>query len=337
MNMRSARAGRWFLIPFSGGVLAAGLLGAALLAFGALAPAIPSALSQTEYAIHLPLVLKGAQRSDLFRPDPVTRPIATPLPTDIPMTDTPTATGTFPPTATERPTATSTPSGDGMIAGRLLFEGKPAFEGLGIDFGPGLFLQRCKGMACAPVDKTGVVGDGGRYEFNNPPGLAEGEHYTVLWTNVELDGLFGTPDYIGRWESRPIEEYAAGEVVELPDIEISNIELNFPQNDVHYTLPVEYRWTSRSAAPRESYVWTLYRNCAEWDRQNPGDFYRSPSLGHRTTHLVSAPPPRYEILEKYCWYVYAEDDEAGTGWSFYRYKTQWLGFFELMSGWSPGA
>lgn len=308
---------------------------AGMAALGASAPAAPVAIGQSEYAIHLPLVMKGAARSDLFKPDPVTPPSATPEPTEPLETAAPTETATFPPTATENPTPTATPAGDGRIAGRLLYDREPAFEGLGIDFGPGLYLQRCTGASCVTVDQTGVVGDEGRFAFNNPPALEPGDHYSVLWKNVELDGLFGTPDYIGRWESLPIESYAAGDVVELPDIEIDNIELLFPENDIHYTLPVEYRWTARSSAPRETYVWTLYRSCAEWDRQAPGDYYRSANLGHRNTYTVAAPPPRHEILELYCWYVYVEDDERGTGWTFYRYKTMWLGFFELMRGWAP--
>ncbi len=329
-TMRSGN--RWSLFP-----LGVGVVFAAVFAFSLSTPRVPHAVGQSEYFIHLPLVLKGAERSDLFKPVPVTRPSATPEPTEVLVTETPTESATFPPTATENPTPTATPSGDGMIAGRLLFNREPAFEGLGIDFGPGLFLQRCTGGECEPIDKTGVVGDEGRFEFHSPPGLVAGQQYSVLWKNVELDGLFGTPDYIGRWESLPIEGYTAGTVVELPDIEIANIELLFPENDIHYTLPVEYRWTARSSAPRETYVWALFRNCQEWDRQSPGDFYRSANLGHRNTYTVAAAPPRYEILEKYCWYVYVEDDESGTGWSFYRYKTLWLGFLEMMRGWAPGA
>ena len=316
-------------------LISGALVMTALLAFGAAAPETPSVLGQSEYFIHMPLSFRGAERTDLFKPPPISLPSATPVPTERLVTDTPTVTATFPPTATENPTPTSTPAGDGMIAGRLLVDKEPAWEGLGIDFGPGLFLQVCEASECTVVDKTGVVGDNGRYEFHNPPVLLPGQAYTVLWKNVELDGLFGTPDYIGRWESQPIETYAAGEVVDVPDIELSNIELIFPENDIHYTLPVEYKWKVRSAAPRENYVWALYRNCLEWDRQAEGDFYRSRRLGHRNTHNVNSPPPGYRILDKYCWYVYVEDDERGTGWSFFRYKTMWLGFFELMDGWRP--
>lgn len=321
---------RWSILPLGGVIVFA-----ASMAIGVSMRQAPQAIGQSEYFIYLPLVLNGAGRADLFNPDPITRPSMTPEPSDVPMTEAPTESPTFPPTATGNPTPTATPSGDGKISGRLLFNREPAFEGLGIDFGPGLFLQRCVGAACETVDKTGVVGEEGLFEFKNPPSLEAGGHYSVLWKNVELDGLFGTPDYIGRWESLPIEDYAVGDQVELPDIEISNIELLFPENDIHYTLPVEYKWTARSSAPGEGYLWSLFRNCAEWDRQAPGDFYRSANLGRRNTYTVAAPPPRYEILEKYCWYVYVEDHERGTGWSFYRYKTMWLGFLELMSGWAP--
>jgi len=301
-------------------------------------PEVPVALAQAPDAalLHLPLVWSDLAIGGFAKPataQPTDEPTGTPPPS---AEASPTTSATFPPTATDEPTPTATPAGEGSISGRLLVGGDPAPIGLGVDLGPALLLLRCNpGLPCEPFDRAGVEDGDGRYEFRDPPSVEPSGYYQVQWHNYTAGGVFGSQEYLGRWHGRRIVGFTAGDEVELADIELTNLELEFPPNDIHYSLPVEYRWAVRREAPSESYRWSLYSSCEEVDRE-AGDFYRTASLGHRATHTVNAPPPGYRMLEKYCWYVHIDDGERGSGWSFYRYKTMWLGFIELMSGWRPG-
>lgn len=316
------------------------MLGAAgLLAAGAAyrhhaAARVPAAHGQDEYAIHMPLVLDGALRTDLVKPPPVMRPTETEAPTEPAETAAPTATATFPPTATEPPTPTATAAGDGKITGRLLVGGEPAWEGLGIELGPGLFLQRCADGAametCERIDKTGVVGDEGRYTFSNPPALAPGDVYVVHWRNESLNGLFNDDAYVGAWYSKPIRGYAPGETYEVEDVEIENFLLTGPSKGTGYSgLPWEFTWDVRTGED-ETYKWTICDCCGDGEiaeRENMSRWrWQSPSVGRRGSYLMTSHPPgsRIGIEYKYCWFVQADLGAGGTIWSNERWLLWWF-------------
>lgn len=323
------RSTHFFSILFAAGLLAA----CASYALNVI-PDVPAAHGQDKVYIHLPLVMRGAQRADLFAPAPTSDPRETAPPTVPAGTPTPSATATHPPTATERPTATTTPSGDGKITGRLLIDGEPAWEGLGFELGPGLFLQRCAAgapmSACERIDKTGVVGDEGQYSFNNPPALAPADVYIVHWRNETLNGLFNDDAYVGAWYSKPITEYSAGAVHRVEDVELSNFLLTGPSKGSGFGgLPWEFTWNVR-AGEDETYKWTICDCCGEGEiaeRENPTRWrWQSPSVGHSGAYLMNSHPPgsRIGIEHKYCWFVQADLEAGGTTWSNERWLLWWF-------------
>ncbi len=315
-------------------LFAAGLLAACTSYALSVGPDAPAAHGQDEVFIHLPLVMRRAERTDLFKPAPITVPTEPVRPTEPIETATASPTATFPATATDSPPPTLTPTGDGMITGKLLVGGEPAWEGLGFELGPGLFLQRCAADAamstCERIDKTGVVGDEGEYAFHNPPSLAAGDIYVVHWRNESLNGLFNDDNYVGAWYSKPIRGYSAGETNTVEDVEIKNFLLTGPSKGTGYSgLPWEFTWDVR-AGEDETYKWTICDCCGEGEiaeRENLSRWrWQSPSVGRRGAYLMNSHPPgsRIGIEYKYCWFVQADPGAGGTIWSNERWLLWWF-------------
>lgn len=297
--------------------------------FARVAPA-PASRAQTDPndpRVHLPFVWRGAERADLpaapaapTAPPPTAPPAASATPTDVPPTDEPTVEPTAPPTPTSvKPM--------GTIRGRYVKRGQPLPPGYGADSLPQIELRvRSGGTGAWRKVANAVIGEDGAYAFESPPPLQDDQVYQVWWINDETTILF---DYeaLGRWYSRSItpDALAAGADIDLGTVELRDLELKWPENDIHYSLPHDYRWETRDEVPTENYRWSLYKTCTDAQERFPPGSHRSSSLGHVNKIFISSPPQGFKMDERYCWYVTIEDSEQrGSGWTYFRYKTIFL-------------
>ena len=290
-----------------------------LLVAAAGAPALRAApaAQQGEGVAYLPFMFRNADGSQTYKP-PAKSPTPTPTATATPPA-TPTTMATFTPEPTPTPTQLAE---TGTIHGRYVVEGEPLLPGFGAPGFPQIELRLLEGSEPEGIKvANAIVGEDGRWEFVNPPALGANQIYQVWWLN---DSLTGTKVWVARWFSRKIAAFGDGTDVDLGTMEIGDVELGpSPGNDVHYSLPTTYEWHPRDSRPEEVYKWALYRSCDEEDRRTGA--YFTPSLGHVDRYILGSPPRgNWQVGEKYCWYVWIEDGDFGTGWSFYRWKTLWL-------------
>lgn len=305
----------------------AALLLAAFTVAGLWAAFVPGSSAQDpgDYPVFLPLGIVGDPGEDFGRAPTAPAPTATPdtgpttEPTTAP-TDEPTAEPTDEPTSepTAVPTEEPTPGAGGFIRGRLVSRGEPMAAGFGAPGFPQIELKRLEAgewtlVANAMTEEDGV------FTFESPPPLEPGQVYQVWWVN---DSLVGWEEWVGRWFSRRVASFAAGDEVDLGTMEIGDLTLTEPGNDIHFSLPTTYEWEARDN-PGDSYKWSLYKTCDEAERED-ADLYRTSSLGRREKYELGSAPRGYRLNERYCWYVFIEDGTAGTGWSFYRWRTLWL-------------
>lgn len=278
--------------------------------------------------VYLPLVWRGVERDALpSAPEApagptATRPIAsTATPTLVPPTAPPTEVPTEPPSPTPLKPAT------GTIHGRYLDNGQPLAPGFGTEGISQIELRMRTGSVGGwRKVASAVTVEDGAYSFPSPPMLEEDQAYQVWWVNDDELVPLINGSLLGRWYSRSItpDQMADGADVDLGTAELRDVELTFPGNDVHYSLPHEYRWKTRDEQPSESYRWTLYKTCTDTNERFPPGSHRTPSLGHAGKVMISSPPAGYKEDERYCWYMYVEDGLRGSGWSYYRYKTIFL-------------
>jgi hypothetical protein len=259
----------------------------------------------------VPLVLKRARQSDFAR-------VGTAGPT-VPRTPT----VKRPPTRTPEPTETPTPEGGAVtVSGRLLENDQPAAEGLGSGTGgPGLFLRQCSGneTTCQILGRTGVD-NAGRYRFQVAVDLQPGDFLQVVWRNeygtygnYELGGM---ATMLGQWAGPHITQASAGDKIEMPDIEISGIDLLAPTKGTGFSgdpspFPIDFVW-SPWAGPVQRYKWSICRCCQMLDQRVTA---HQANTGTSTGYQLADFPPgtRTDPNDKLCWYIHV--DMAGSrGW-----------------------
>jgi len=284
-------------------------------------PSAPALNAQLTERIYLPLAFDDAQ----LPPPPVAEPRPTLAPPSATATTTSpeiTATPTEPaPTPTDPPPTPTEKPGTGTISGRYVSRGEPMAAGFGAPGVPQIELQRQDGGTWTKVANGETVEDG-RFAFVDPPALEGGQVYQVWWTNTSLTGY---DEWVGRWSSRRIAAFGDGTDVDLGTMELGNVMLTGPGNDVHFSLPVTYRWTPRDDVRDESYRWSLFKDasCNE-NRREEASLYRTSPLGHVGRYELGSPPPGFQMETLYCWYVFIDAGTQGTGWSFEGWKTKWL-------------
>jgi hypothetical protein len=317
------------LLAMVGLILAAG----ALAALGG-PPLSPVRASPDDVSVFLPLALVGARFDTMEAVPTAARDgSATSAPADTPTdTATPEPTGTveIPPTMTSEPTYTPTatePAVPSRIFGRITVSTRPIAEGFGVPGGPQIELRRCArtDRACVAdewevVDHTLVVEEG-RFEFRNPPPLAEGERYQVWWTNDFEHVDAATSEYLGRWWSRPIEHFGPGDEVDVGVFEVADLKLREICHDCGQSLPITFKWAMRPNRA-ENYLWSLFRGCGSIAARYGA--YRTASLGHHAQYELASTPPGFRLNEKYCWYIFIDDGRNGTGWSFDDWRVTFL-------------
>lgn len=278
--------------------------------------------------IFMPSVWRNVDRTELpaaaeapAGPSATRPPADTATPTTVPPTDEPTA------IPTEAPSPTAIKPATGTIRGRYVKKGEPMPPGYGADSLPQIELKlRRGGVGAWQTIANAVTVEDGAYAFVSPPALEDDQVYQVWWTNDDTIILFDDKA-LGKWYSRNItpDQMADGKDVDLGTVELRDLELRFPENDIHYSLPIDYRWETRDEVPTENYRWTLYKACNDLSERFPSGSHRTPSLGHRGTINISSPPQGFRMDEVYCWYIYIEDNQGrGSGWTYFRHKTKFL-------------
>jgi hypothetical protein len=310
-------------------MIVAGLVLAIVAGTGLLVAKSIAAPSQTlDHKAFLPLTWRGVARADV--PAPPTR-TTTPVVNASPTATTPAATATAttePPSptpvspsgtpTTEPPTATPTEEpAAGRIHGRYTVDGQPLEAGFGAEGLPQIELRRCSGAECVKVDNV-ISAEGGTFEFLNPVTLAPGEWYQVWWLNI--DPLFGR-EWVYDWRSRRITDYQAGEDIDLGAMEIGNMLLKAPCNDCGQSLPITFKWDTR-ANKTDVYRWSLMHRCGDpTERVNA---LQSQALGHRGEYTINGVPSGFRYDERYCWFIFIEDGQKGTGSTYEQYVIQFL-------------
>ncbi len=302
-------------------------LGLAVLA----AAVVPSMVHADAY---LPLLLNAEFREGIPQVPTakVTRAVPTATapasPTAEEPAGTPTETLAATPTPTlevpvETATATVAPTrrpAQGRIRGRCTVDGKPLFEGYGVPPYPQIQLRRgaagvWERVANATTDSQGY------FEFLNPPALESGEVYQVWWVNEDSEESAGDWTLLGRWWSRMIPQFGDGADVDVGVFELADLEYQSPCNDCHQTPPITYVWRPR-AHQTDAYRWSLHQRCGDvGDKLNRS--YRTESLGHGNSY-TTGPPPGFQFDRRYCWYIYIEDGQNGTGWPYFEWVTAYL-------------
>lgn len=273
--------------------------------------------------LYLPLLMRSAQVEDL---PPATAVTMTPSPT-LPPTDTPTPAPTFTsspsPTVTETPPPTPTWAPGGEIRGRLLVDGEPAQIGLGLPFGPALYLNVCSAGACEIADRTGVEDEQGTYIFKEPPRLAEGEYYQVVWYNENNPPvMLGNDQWLGSWYGPRITELTGGEIIQGGDLEIADLVLVKPTHGTGFSgWPIVFGWQRRKHEVG-SYRWGICDCCQNLQQRKQA--WLTQSLGQQTEFELDFYPPGTELNEKYCWFVRIQSED-GYGES-YHIRMMWFFF-----------
>ncbi len=246
---------------------------------------------------------------------PVDTPVATPTEgeTLTPTSESPPETATVTPTPTRRPAS-------GRITGRCTVRGQPLFEGYGLPPYPQLQLRRQVGGLWERVANARTDAEG-RFVFQDPPALEPGELYQVWWVNEDSEESAGDWTLLGRWWSRLIPQFSDGSEVDVGVFELADLTYLSPCNDCHQTPPITYKWRTRDHGT-DIYRWSLHRRCGDVaDKLNRS--FRTESLGHRDSY-TTGPPPGFQFDQRYCWYIYIEDGQNGTGWPYFEWVTAYL-------------
>lgn len=250
-------------------------------------------------------------------------PSGTPRPTETQVPPPPTITPR--PSSTPEPTEPLTPS---SITGHFVFEGEPLPEGYGQPDGPQIELRRCRsadGTVCPLAGWERVAAtttdDVGAVVFRSPAPLDEGELYQVWWVNDDTDDVQGDSRLLKRWWSRVVEDFGPGDQIDLGVFDVTDLRNKAICHDCGQTLPITFEWHARSRAS-ESYRWSLFRGCGDDTRREGA--WRTAPLGHVSKYTLESPPPGFREDEKYCWFVFIDDGENGTGWPFFDWRVTFL-------------
>jgi len=311
-----------------GVIIVVAVLVAAVVVLGGVAGGLPDAASQEDGGtLFLPLAWNDASRANL---EPIATAEATEVSTEVPSA-TATQTVSVPPTYTPLPTATPTatpPPVPSYIRGVIKAEGEPLPPGYGAPFSPQIELRLCEGFSeheCVSdeweVMDHAVTTDGGRFVFENPLPLEDGDAYQVWWRNGRDEDYEGVELFLHRWWSRPITSFGPGDDVDVGVFEVADLKYRAICHDCAQSLPIVFKWDARKNKA-EQYYWSLFKGCG--NLENRYGAYRTKSLGHASEYELTAPPPGFRLNEKYCWYIFIEDGENGTGWPYHDWRVTFL-------------
>ncbi len=279
-------------------------------------------LAQSGGRIYLPFLARAVSLAEL----PVAPTVVATQPPPPPS-----ATATTAPTATEEPTeaptASPTPKPSpttkrptGRITGRIVADGKALDDGYGDDGLPQIELRLDRGDGdWRKVARAIIEGGDGRFVFQDPPALAEGQRYEVWWINPPPP--VGADIFLDRWRSRTLTSFGDGTDVDLGSFEVADLKLLSICNDCLQTAPIEFKWQARSRAT-EIYRWALFDGVSP-SIEARNQAYLSEPLGRKTSY-TSGPPPGHDFDTRYRWYVRIEDTvNGGWGWSYYAWRVTW--------------
>lgn len=235
---------------------------------------------------YMPQALNDASKDNITPPPP---------PTNTPGGPTATATNTRP-----APTPSPTGAGLGSIHGSVQDGGLPAsgvtLELRHYDAGSGFWTT---------VDLAVSAADGS-FSFSDPPSLAPGDLYYVLYRNTLFD--------IGRlwlWQTPYQDSFTAGQMLNIGVFDIADVVLTNPAPIATLNLPATFSWQVRTATPNDSYAFDLYD-----DLDPPTEFITDP-LGYASSYTLQGLPAGFTTGIEYGWdvYIFNENFDPASPWT----------------------
>ena len=205
----------------------------------------------------------------------------------------------------------------GMLYGTVTEFGLPAAN-------VGIGLKRCLtwGTApggerfCATWDTYSTTTDhNGWYAFIDPPtlvispGQVYSQTYLASWHNYP-----SVPNRLDYWESRVIDSYTEGDIVNLGNFDIGAITLLTPPagSDVHF--PVTFQWIPRHNVPTDNYNVCVFGGMII-PKYDPGDFVCLGPFAYTNQVTMADPFIGIDYGYGYNWYVSVPDETGGVGYS----------------------
>ena len=221
------------------------------------------------------------------------------------------------PIPTVQPTATPPPTKQEGINGQVTFNGNPLGN-------IGMVLIQCPTQGeCGDIPQTRVASTrtdaGGFYAFTNVPTLPADSYYQVIYQNGQEGGNATNDLYLFQWFSNRITSYTAGQSLNVPIIDVSDLLPVRPVDNPSLGLPITLEWQKRSIADalQERYGWFLF------DEQSGALYCINPADGF-TSGTTSILTQNY--FEQNCggqyergraWAPVVLDQESGIGFGYY--------------------
>ena len=205
----------------------------------------------------------------------------------------------------------------GMLYGTVTEYGLPAAD-------VNITLQRCLtwftnpggNLVCLTWDTyTAITDRNGWYAFIDPPSLviSPGEYYTQTY-QAHWSNATSAPGRLVGWDSRTIDSYTQGDVVNLGTFDIGGIALLAPAPGVVVHFPVTFQWTPRHNAPSDSYD-VCVAGGLFIPKLNPSDLVCFGSLGYTNQVVMAGPFDGIDYGYGYVWYAIVPDNTGGVGYS----------------------
>ena len=169
---------------------------------------------------------------------------------------------------------------------------------------------------CATTQNYGATTDhNGWYAFIDLPTLviSPGEvltqTYQAYWTNAAA-----TPNRLAGWNSRTIDTYTQGDLVNLGNFDIGGVTLLTPTAGSVAHFPVTFQWIPRHNVPADN-----YNVCVSGGmiipKLDPGDFVCLGPFAYTHQVTMSEPFPGIDYGYDYAWYMTVPDNTGGVGYS----------------------
>ena len=205
------------------------------------------------------------------------------------------------PSGEEVPPGDATPQAPASLAdvgiyGHLLANGTPVAN-------MPLELRQYNSSADTSV-ATATTDANGYYLFTNTLSLPSGYAYYVRFGPNTTN-----PAYVSAWYGPDVTAYTAGQLVFGGDLEIADISLQSPPNNVTTSLPATFTWSRRNATS-DSYRW--YMADTSFTQR-----WRTGPLGYVNQFTLTNLPSGAAYDTPYCWYVAVSEGSSGSGYSFY--------------------
>jgi hypothetical protein len=157
---------------------------------------------------------------------------------------------------------------------------------------------------------TSSTGSNGEYRFTNLPVLASNETFYVRWFNDDNnDGRLST------WACWAIAATTTASDAYRCDFDLTNVELQSPEDTVLATLPAKFSWQRRYLTT-DDYEFNL----ADMDDYDP-HWWSNPSSGYSDSYTLNGLPFGFSPGKQYGWWPWVFGPDGYGLPYYYRYVT----------------